>query len=110
MKIFQLYPDGIPICDPQWNISYQPNHEPDWLARLAEFESQLSVVTARLEAAEKDAANVRAWADAVPIEAIKLLVDALDPSVGVNANLSESKAHKDVSRWLAAITTQKGKV
>lgn len=103
MKIFQLYPDGIPICDPQWNISYQPNHEPDWLARLAEFESQLSVVTARLEAAEKDAANVRAWADAVPIEAIKLLVDALDLYPSTDVKLSKPKAYKIVRRWLTAI-------
>jgi len=53
-----LYPYGLPIYDPQWIVPQQPNHEPEWLARLVGLEAERDVAVKRAEAAE---AKLREW-------------------------------------------------
>ena len=48
-------------------------------AALVEAEAERAQLVARAEAAERDASDVRKWADAVPVDAISTVVCAAEP-------------------------------
>lgn len=58
-----LYPNGLPIHNPQWNVPQPTNCEPQWLARLVELEAERDAAVKRAEVAEAALA-------AVPVDAI----------------------------------------
>lgn len=63
---FNLYPNGLPIHNPQWNVPQQPNYQSEWLARLVELEAERDAAVKRAEVAEAALA-------AVPVDAILAL-------------------------------------
>ena len=83
-----LYPNGLPIHNPQWNVPQQPNYESDWLARLVELEQERDALALELShlrpewkamQQERDAAIERAEAaeaklTAVPVDAMLALI------------------------------------
>jgi len=46
--VCNLYPNGLPIHNPGWNVPQQPNYESDWLARLVELEQERDALALEL--------------------------------------------------------------
>ena len=108
VDFFTLYPNGLPIHNPQWNVPQQPNYKSEWLARLVELEAERDAAVERAEAAEAALA-------AVPIDAILALngPDDYDFSGLLSdiekfaAWLEPLRAQRDASKMVATQAVQR---
>ena len=72
---------------------------------IDQLSAALAAATARAEAAERDAADVRRWADAVPVEALRRYFEQSDAYNAVkfgkyDAHQGMSDCH-EIEEWLA---------
>lgn len=57
-ELFNLYPNGLPVHNPQWNVPPAQAHESAWLARLVALEAERDAMRQRAEAAENKLLDV----------------------------------------------------
>jgi len=105
-----LYPNGLPIHNPQWNVPQPTNYEHQWLARLVELEAERDAAVKRAEAAEAryDPLETRAASILLQLDAMKQRAEAAererdeaiaDLAAVVNQLIEQTKAVSPDPNW-----------